>query len=272
MPSLKARPVWCGTGRVWDDLLTSPASPQLVVVRGAERLNDLSPLPLLTTDTFDGSYVVFVSSEDDFRKGEDKKLDPVLAHLRDSKHGQMVRCCAPASEEDAAAIVASWWPGCGRNVAAALLAACGGSLGQAWHAADKAVRAGIVPDVRAIPMISTRNEFSGYADLLLAGDRRKAMEAAQHIGPDEAGGVIALMASRLSLLPLLRDAAQRRESPQDTVRRLRADAWVLRQLRPHAGDYGPERVARCREVLALAETAWKSGSRDGILEAVAALW
>lgn len=271
LPSLVPLPMWTGAGHVWDDLLTVPSSPQLVIVRGAERLRDLARLPLLLADTFDGNYAVFVSTEDDFRR-DDKELDPGLAALRDSRHGQMVRCCPPASEEDRAAIVASWWPGAGRNVAASLLAACGGSLTMAYHAADRAVRAGISPDGKAIPALCVTGSHEDYVRLLLSGDRRMAMTAARDVGQDAAGGVIALLASRLALLPLVREAAQRRESPQDTVRRLRADAWVLRQLKPYAGDYDPARVARCREVLAVAETAWKSGSRTGILEAVAALW
>lgn len=272
LPSLRPLPVWCSEGRVWDNLLTVPPEPQLLVVYGVEQLKDVTLLPLLTTDTFDGNYILFVSTEEDFRRGEDKKLIAQLAFLRDSRHGQLVRCCAPSSDEDAADIVASWWPGSGRNVASALLTHCGGDLTAAYHAAQKAVRAGIAPDVQAVRAVSVQNSHEDYARLLLAGDRRRAMTAAREVGLDAAGGVIALLAARLALLPLVREAVQRRESPADTVRRLRVDAWVLRQLRPFASDYDPARVARCRELLAMAETAWKSGSRLGVLEAVAALW
>jgi hypothetical protein len=270
LPALRPLPMW-SDGRLWDDLLTVPLSPQLVVVRDAEKLRDLSLLPQLLADEFDGCYTVFTSTEDDFRR-DDKKLIEPLAALRDSRHGQLVRCCAPVSDEDAADIVAAWWPGAGRNIAAALLARCGGSLTAAYQAADKAVRAGLAPDTAAIPAVCQQPVHGHYADMLLAGRRREAMDAARFISEAEVGGVLALLASRVALLPLVRDAAQRRESPQDTVRRLRADAWVLRQLRPYAADYDPDRVARCREVLAVAETAWKSGSRTGVLEAVAALW
>lgn len=271
LPSLRPLPMWDDEGRIWDDLLTVPQAPQLVVVREAEKLKDLTLLPHLLEDSFDGNYAVFVSTEDDFRRA-DKQLDPALAALRDSRHGQMVRCCAPASEEDAADIVASWWPGCGRNVAASLLTACGGNLTAAYHAADRAVRAGLPPSVQAVPVVCVSGPQDDYARLLLSGDRSGAISAAAQVDGDAAGGVISLLAARITLLPLVRDAAQRRESPQETVRRLKVDAFVLRQLRPYAADYSPDRVARCREVLAIAETAWRSGSRTGVLEAVATLW
>lgn len=271
LPALKSQSLWGDVYGAWDILLTIPQAPRLILVWGAEQLKTIDPLPHLLEDEFDGSFTVFLAQEDDFRRA-DKQLTRPMAALRDSRHGQLVRCCAPAGEEDQAAIVASWWPGAGRNIAAALLTECGGDLCRAWWAADKAVRAGIGPDARVIPSICVDSAHENYADLLLAGERRRAMNAAEIIGRDEAGGVIALLAARLSLLPLVRESVQRREAPQDAVRRIKADAWVLRQLRPHAGDYDPARVVRCREVLAIAETAWRSGARDGVLEAIAALW
>lgn len=262
---------WGADRGIWDSLLAAPAGPRLTIVLDAGELHSLEPLPFLLSDEFDGTYTVFISSEKDFRR-TDKALVPPLAALRDSKHGQMVRCVAPADAEDRAAIVAAWWPGAGRNVAAALLEASGGSLTRAWHAADKAVRAGLPPEVRFVPAVSTSVTDEQFADMLVRGDRRGAMAAASVIPPDAAGPAIGLLASRLQLLPLVRDALARRESPEDTVRRLKADAWVLRMLRPYAGAYDTERVEKCRALLAITETAWRSGVRTGVLEVVAALW
>lgn len=262
---------WGTDSGLWDVLLTTPAGPCLTIVLDAGEVSSLDPLPFLLGEEFDGSYTVFISAEKDFRRS-DKALVPPLAALRDSRHGQMIRCVAPADGEDRAAIVAAWWPGAGRNVAAALLEASGGSLTRAWHAADKAVRAGLQPDARLVPAVCTSIADEQFADLLVRGDRRGAMAAAAVTPPDAVGSVVGLLAARLQLLPLVRDALARRESPEDTVRRLKADAWVLRTLRPHAGAYDAERVEKCRALLAVTETAWRSGVRTGVLEAIAALW
>lgn len=271
LPGAQLEYVWGDEEGAWDRLLTSSSAPRLSVVWQAQALKSIDVLPHLLGEEFDGSYALFASTEDDFRRS-DRQLVPALAALRDSRHGQIIRCCAPADEEERAGIVASWWPGAGRNVAAALLDRCGGSLDAAWHAVDKAIRAGVVPEERYIPTVCAVQAGEGFADLLAKGNKRAAMEAARDVLPGEEGAVISLLASRLQLLPLLREAASRGEAPQETARRLRADPWVLRQMRPMAGSYPPARVERCRELLAMAETAWRSGARHGVLEAVAALW
>jgi hypothetical protein len=270
VPAAEFCVLWGDVPGVWDNLLTTPSSPRLTVVQSAQALKSLDMMPYLLGDEFDGSYVVFVSAEDDFRRS-DKTLVPPLAALRDSRHGQLIRCCPPTDTEGQASIVAAWWPGAGRNVASALLTASG-SLTGAWHAADKAVRAGLAPDVQAIPFICPSAAVEGFADLLMRGEKRAAMEAARSVPHDDFGPAISLLAFRVGLLPLVRDALSKREQPADTVRRLKADAWVLRQLRSYAGDYRPERVDNCRELLAIAESAWRGGAREGILEAMVALW
>lgn len=265
------RAAWVDVPGWWDDVLSVPSGPRLTIVWNAEHLGDLSKLPHLLGDELDGSYTVFVSAEHDFRK-QDKELVPALAALRDSRHGQIIRCSTPASQEDQAAIVASWWPGAGRNIAAALLEASGGSLTAAWHAADKAVRAGFPCDPSVIPVVCVSRDAEGFADLLTAGNRAAAMAAARTLPQDEAGGVLALLAVRLQLLPLVRDCVERGEDMQSMVRNLKASQLVIARLRAVSPRYGDSRVSRCRELLAIAETAWRSGARDGVLEAVAALW
>jgi hypothetical protein len=270
LPGATPEHMWGDEEGTWDRLLTSPGTPRLTVVWQAQALN-ASLLPHLLADEFDGSYALFISAEKDFRR-DGRVLVPALAALRDSRHGQLIRCCAPAAEEERAAIVASWWPGAGRNVAAALLDWCGGDLGAAWHAADKAVRAGYAPEARVIPALCGSRAPEDFADLLTRGERRKAMEAACAVQGDEVGGVLALLAARLALLPLVREGTSRGEGAQDMVTRLKANDMVLRKLRPAAGGYDPGRMEKCREALAMAETAWRGGARAGVLEAVTALW
>ena len=263
--------MWGDQKDIWDELLTAPSGPRVMLVHSAQALKSLALVPHLLEPEFDWGFVVFVSAEDDFRR-VDRVLDPGLAALRDSRHGQLIRCCAPGDAEERATVVTHWWPGAGRNVAAALLDQCSGSLTSARHAADKATRAGLAPEVRNIPAVCCAVPGEGFADLLCRGDRRGAMAATRDVPPDSIGEVLGLLAFRLSLLPLVREAVSRREDPADTVRRLKADAWVLRQLRSYQGAYAPDRIARCRELLAIAESAWRNGVRDGVLEAVASLW
>lgn len=136
----------------------------------------------------------------------------------------------------------------------------------------KAGLAGLSPDQAALDLVCPPAASPGFADQVVAGDVKAAMAAAALIPPDEAGQALALLSSRLTVLSVLSDAARKGVSAQDTAIRLKIDPYSVKLLRPHAAAYTARKTARCREVLALAESAWKSGARTGILEAVAALW
>jgi hypothetical protein len=265
---------------VWDFLLSAPSSPRLAVVWDAEKLDSLDHLPLLLGDEFDCAFTVFVAAAEDFSyhvvpgpgKQPRKVLVPALAALRDSRHGQLVRCCAPKDPEGQAQLVASWWPGAGRNLGAAVLERCSGDLSAARQAVFKACFAGLDPLTASLDLVCPPEARDDFANQVVAGNVKRAMVAAAAVEPEQAGAVLGLLSSRLSILAVLGDAMRKNLNVQDTAIRLKIDPYVVKLLRPHAAAYTRGKVARCREVLALAESAWRSGARDGILEAVAALW
>lgn len=284
MPGL-GHAVWGGEvdWALWDCLLTYPSGPRLTLVFGAEKLPRRENLALLLEDGFDGAFTVFFSAENDFprvsadghsSRGEQPRsvLAPYMEPLRDSKHAQLIRCCAPTSDEAKAELVAQWWDGAGRNVGASLLARCRGDLGLARQAVSVAQLAGIEPSEGNIRLVLPVQEPDEYADFVIAGKIKDAMAAASLTDPDEAGRLIGLLSSRLSALALLGDAARKGENVSEVARRQGIDAYLVKILRSQCASYDARRVAKCRQALALAETAWHSGARTGILEAVAVLW
>lgn len=275
--------MWAGepADAVWDLLLSCPVSTELRLVFGAEKLPRRERIPLLLEDEFDGAFTVFFSAENDFPRaaasvGADGKphpvLSPAMAALRDSRHGQLVRCCAPSKEEDKAEIVARWWPGAGRNLASELLTRCGGDLSAAREAARKAEYTGLAPVTASLALVVPEPAGGEYTGFVVAGKRKDAMSAAALLGPDEAGAVLGLLSSRLGTLALLGDAVRKNENVALVARRLGIDPYWAQQARPYCAAYTADRTAKCRQALALAESAWRSGARTGILEAVAALW
>ncbi len=166
----------------------------------------------------------------------------------------------------------AWWPGAGRNLGASLLERCGGDLWEAYQAARKACLAGYLPSPQAVELVCPASAVDDYAEQLVAGNVKKALAAAAVADPDQSASVLALLSSRLGTLALLGDAARKGEDVGEVSRRMKIDPYVVRQLRPHASSYTRERAAQCRQLLAMAESAWHSGARTGILEAVAVLW
>lgn len=258
-----------GDSSSWDALLTVPSFPLLTFVWGAEKLTVRDRICHLLGDEFENAFTVFVSAENDFPAREP---DGWLAALRDSRHGLLVRCAVPRDPEAQAQLVASWWPGAGRNLGAEVLARCGGDIAAARAAVKKAVCAGLLPNSDAVRLVCLPGAPGDFADCLVACDVKKAMAAVAFIDPEEAGAALALLSSRLSVLALLGDAARKGENVLEFARRQKIDPYLVRLLRPHAAAYTPDKVSRCRRLLALAESSWRRGARDGVLESVAALW
>jgi hypothetical protein len=267
-----------GESELWDLVMTVPAaSGRRTTVLGAERLARTEHLAeLAAADWNDGSYTLFVSNEADFPKDPDSKTGKGLAAhlvpLRDSKRAQLIRCCAPTSEDAACKLVASWWPGCGVSLARQLVKACGGQLSVAWQACDKAARAQLPPTPVSLSMVCQATPSGSFADLVMGPDRGAAVAAARQLNHSEIGAAIGLLVARLSTLAVIREGLSQRMDRQDIAAKLRVDRFLLRMLAPLAPAYNPDRVARCREVLALAETAWRGGATAGVGEVIAALW
>ena len=199
---------------VWDlALADSPA--RLLVVRAADRLRDLEPMAhLAAAASGTGLRVVFVSGAGDFARADGSKaLAPHLAVLQASRHGQLVRCCAPAKDEDLAALVASWWPGADARHAALVLRLCGGDLTRAREACDKAARAGLAPGERYARLVCVTEPGAAFADPLIAGDKAAALAAAYRASPDETAAGIGLLASRLRVLAEFHDVQQAGATP-----------------------------------------------------------
>jgi hypothetical protein len=263
---------------VWDELLSAPPLlGRLLIVHRAEKLGaSLSQMSLLDAGSKYIGCVVFVSDERDFARSEEdgkKVLAPHLSFIQESRHGQLVRCCAPSKYEAQLALTASWWPGAGTNHARTVLRLCGGDLTLAAGACDKARRAGLAPTDKHAALVCEDGDGTGFADPLVAGDKAAAMAAAQRAGPGETGAGIGLLASRLTMLAAISDALRGGATPSELPYKTRdIDRWLLGRLAPHAVPYDAARVRRCRELLAMAEHSWRSGATGGVAESLIANW
>lgn len=277
------RGTWCFSAgghpeqQIWDSVLTIPPSgASRTMVFNAEKLLQTQNFAILAAAPgMDMCFTVFFSNEDDFTRAEQdgkRVLAPHLAVLRDSKDAQIIRCCAPGREEDQVALVASWWPGAGKNIAYEVLSRSGGSLLYAWQACDKAVRARMEPTLESAGLVTVVMPGREFADYLVAGDKKAAVAAARHLQGSEVGAALGILAYRLGALESIAAGKASGWNQEDLAVRLKLDRRTLRELSPHAAQYSPGQVSRRREVLAVTESAWRSGVRDGVLEAAAALW
>lgn len=257
---------------VWDALFADPLpGGRRAVVYGAEKLRDAGNAALLAADPgLEAAYVVFVSADADFPR-EGSALVPHLAALQASKAAQLVRCCEPSKTEDKTALVASWWPGATPNLAYDVLVRCG-SLERAYQACEQARLAGLEPSRRMAAVVCPAEPGGNFADLLMAGDKRGACTVAGQLSIPDLGAAIGLLASRLVAAEQIGYGVRHGLSPREAASREHVDRFVASRVLPHAGAYTADRIRRCRRVLALAEFAWRGGTRAGVAESVVALW
>lgn len=257
---------------VWDVLLADPPpGGRRTVVYGAEKLKDAGNAALLAADPgLEAAYAVFVSAEPDFPR-DGTALVPALAALQASKAAQLIRCCEPSKTEDKTALVASWWPGATLNFAYDVLARCG-SLERAYQACEQARMAGLKPSREMAAVVCPAEPGGDFADLLMAGDKRRACTAIGRLSISDLGAAIGLLASRLVVAEQIGIGVRHGLSPREAASREHVDRFVASRVIPHAGAYSADRIRRCRRALAVTESAWRGGTRAGVAESLIALW
>jgi hypothetical protein len=257
---------------VWDALLSSPPpGGRRTVVYGAEKLKNAGNAALVAADGgLDATYTVLVSAEPDFAR-DGTALVPHLAALQASKAAQLVRCCEPSKVEDRTALVASWWPGATPNFAYDVLARCG-SLERAYLACEQARMAGLAPGREMAAVVCPAEPGGDFADLLMSGDKRAAVAVAGQLSAPDLGAVIGLLASRLVAAEQISAGVRDGMHPREAASRERVDRFVASRVIPYIGAYTADRIGRCRRALAVAESAWRSGTRAGVAESLVARW
>jgi hypothetical protein len=257
---------------IWAACAVLPPAGQdrLVLVWDAHKLrrpHELAPLVKAGREAA-GAWLAFASAEDDFAR-DSGGLAPHLAAIRDYRHGQLIRCTAP-KDDDLLDWAARQWPGLGRNAAHRLVTRAGGDLAAVRDAGAKARATGLTQE-KYIDVLCDPRPGEEFAELLLAGDRQGALAAAA--GPMPAlGAAIGFLDSRLGTLAAIREGQRRGLEPRDISSRLGVPRFLIPQYRDIAPAYGPGRVRRCRELLAMADAAWRSGASRGIAEVLAASW
>jgi hypothetical protein len=257
------RDIWAACG-----VIAPVGQERLVVVHDAQKLRRPGELvPLVKAGrAAAGSFLLFVSAEQDFPR-DSGALAPHLAAIRDARHGQLIRCTTP-KEDDLLDWVSRQWPGLGRNAAHRLLERASWDLGSVRMAGAKASATGLL-DEKYIPVMCEPPAGGEFAELLLNGDRAGALAAAETTA---AGPAIGLLDSRLGALAAIREGQRRQFEDRDIAGKLGVPRFLIGKYRVVAQQYGPDRVRCCRELLATADAAWRSGAVAGVAEVLAANW
>lgn len=257
-------------GRIWDALTVQPSGTGLVVVvvHAAQHLKDFSRLIWVAEHVRQLPHLRLLlrTSDDDFPR-QGKVLASHLAALQATTAGQLVRC-APLNDKDVIAWVQHRVP-VDDSLAWHIWQVSGHSLAEAAAICAKAsLFASVTSEL--VDQLASGETFASFATALLSGDKRAALSAVPE--PGALGGVVGMLSSRLDLLGKLFAAGQEGLRPAEMRTRLRLPPFLIAQWSQVAGDYSPARVARRRQVLATADSAWRQGAREGVAEYIATMW
>ena len=184
--------------------------------------------------------------------------------------GQLVRCVLSA-QGDQIAWVQSQLPGLAATVAWRIIDLTGADL--ALAASVCAQLALWPPGERteaAVAALTVREPSQAFTEALVLGSKDQALLAIP--GEAETGMVLGQLGSLLDYLAQLYSASLQQLGMRDTVTRLGVPQVVAARYRATATGYSPDRVLSCRQLLAEADSAWRSGVREGVAEVVCALW
>jgi DNA polymerase III delta subunit len=214
----------------------TPGSNRMVLIRDAEKLSRWNQLDawLTRTRSMPGVYLMFVSNEPDLPTHTQGGKKVLKPHVAALRapRGSLVRCTMPAV--------------CAK-------------LRLFEQAAGAATINALVAEAPA----------ADFTDSLIALDKRTALLSLPGLADAELISLIALLDSRLDLLERLHRIQIAGRSWRDASG---VNPFLLRQYMPHARHYDSTSCTRRRRVLAVVDDALRTGARDGVFEALTALW
>lgn len=260
---------------VWFEASQYPLTPgavRMILIRDAEQLTQWNQLDnwLTWTRRLPNIYLIFVSNEPDLPyetvEGKRAGLKPHAVAIR-APRGRLVRCVMP-NEADALAWVRRR-ANLDDDTARYLLTRTGGDLALAASVCAKVSLFNGAAGYRTVDALCHERPSASFVDCLLALEKKQALLRVPDLIDNEVNKVIGLLDSRLDLLQLL----YRAQAAGQHLREISGvNPYLARQYIAIARHYEHSRCAYRRRVLAVVDDALRSGIRDGVWEALVALW
>lgn len=269
--TVKESSIWASLYRLSLDV----GQPTLTIIRDAQKITDWEPLHLYLKIKSEGTgYVILVSDESDFprdRPKGDQKLGDLKAHIRlvQSK-GAIVRCITP-NEEELVKWAKTKLPRVAESVLVHMVQRAGHNTKAIRDVCAKLrVFKPASVTVKVVDSLVIPSAVEELADSLVAGDKKAALLS--KIEEDESTALIRLLDSRVDLLHNLYLGSIINLSVRDVCAKYRLSDFLVRKYSPHARMYDASRRDRLKRMLAILEEQSMAGAREGVAEALVALW
>lgn len=248
---------------------------RLLFVQNAERLSRLEEMVAWLKDpqTTRGcnATVVFLSNDSEW-EAEEREF------VSKSSTAMIVKCALPKDPSDrlkrAQDIICAWGDGnITRTNAGVLAQRVNFDMAEA-HAVMR--KAALFPEaqvnVGAIELLAPRRIEDDIVWALVTMQKRLAAEALSEVSITDAGKIIGALSTHVEMLARLNGVMVVSNSARDAARRVRGKEQYVRRLYPYARFYPRREAVRRTLLLSRMDRAYSSGSREGVLESLVALW
>lgn len=265
---------------IWADMGQYPmdSGKRLVIIRNAERLKSFTPLTeFIGNRTLNPrTYVVLVSEEERLARvpGEEEGKTVLAPHLAAfGAKGALIEC--RAFTQDTAKHAVSWVvskTGMRDGVAGHLLERSNGDLRLVRDTCEKLTALGGMLSMGTINSMLAERPRDTFANSLMALDKKTALLALKTLPEAEYSRILGLLESRLDLARMVHDMTVQQKSAGEISRAAGDKRFLVPDLTPVAKHYTSNRCQMIRRALSTADEALRQGARQGVFEALVALW
>jgi len=259
---------------IWDALAAYPLDPsanRLILVRDCDQISDWT----LFFDWFSASrgksstYLLLVSYASDapctYVKG---KKSGYVEHIEFIKSkGKLIKCSQP-NEED----LLSWAQSYGLSQASAqhLIHRVAGDTSSMLDVFRKVHLWRGSPNTKVIDLLCEDKPLDSFVDNLLLGDKKAAAKTDFH--EEDFGKVINQLDKRLDVILEITKYVVRRVYPSDIATSTGINVFIVKKYTPLVKDYNVSKIKQRRQLLAILDSKYKEGVKEGLWEVLIALW
>lgn len=259
------------------------STPHVVTIRNAEKLQDWDRFIAWIKDRSYNprTYLILISNEERVPKTEptrEERRDGVkpqpLPHIAAiGARGHVIECrpFTSATAHYSVEWVRAKVP-MRENVARHLMERSDFNLRLVRDLCQKLVVFPGEPTISVINDLLTERPRDSFADALLALDRKTALLALREIPTSDYGRIIGLLDSRLDLASMIHDMQLEHRSPGEIAKAAGPQAFLVKDVAPIAKHYDIKRRQSIRKMLATADSAYRQGQTDSIMEALTLFW
>lgn len=251
----------------------NPEATRLIVVRYAEAVSNWSELStwLAQTRNNTNNYILFVSHQADapavFIKGKKSHYQEHIEIIK--AKGKFVRCSQPNDDD-----LVTWAKSFGLTTSGAehLVERTSGDTRAMLDVLKKVHVWQGSPSLKALDLLCQEQALDDFSDYLILKQKNLAMLALSSMSNEDRSKIISRLDYKLDTVMEIGKCVRKRMYAADIATTTGIKIYLIKKFIPVCKDYDEAKIRRCRQVLAMVDSALNNGVKVGAWETLIVLW